>query len=108
MTPPWRCGGTAFVLAALAGSAAADSCTKSRDYILATGDLAHTASVYQNLFKTCLETLNLSNVKDAFILTDGVVAAMPIPKRAFISSTSANISPAIPRSSSAICRGLAA
>ncbi len=77
MTPPWRCVGTAFVLAALAGSAAADSCTKSRDYILATGDLAKPAGAYQNLFKTCLETLNLSNVKDAFILTDGAVAAIP-------------------------------
>jgi hypothetical protein len=77
MTPPWRCGAAAFALAALAGAAAAESCTKSRDYILATGDLAHPASAYQNLFKTCLETLNLSNVKDAFILTDGAVAAIP-------------------------------
>jgi len=77
MTAWRRCGEAAFALAALAGSAAAESCTKSRDYILGAGDLAKPAGTYQILFKTCLETLNLSNIKDAFILKDGAVAAIP-------------------------------
>jgi hypothetical protein len=85
-----RCGRAAVALAALGGAAAAESCTKSRDYILATGDLAHPASAYQNLFKTCLETLNLSNVKDAFILTDGAVAA--IPRNDTIAATAGTLS----------------
>jgi hypothetical protein len=72
-----RFAAAAAALTALAGSAAAESCTKSRDYILASGDLEHPVTAYQSLFKSCLETLNLSNVKDAFILSDGAVAAVP-------------------------------
>jgi hypothetical protein len=77
MTAASRFAAAVAALAALAGSAAAESCTKSRDYILASGDLQHPANAYQGLFKSCLETLNLSNVKDAFILSDGAVAAVP-------------------------------
>jgi hypothetical protein len=67
----------ALAWVALAPSAAAESCTKSRDYILTKGDLSKPAPIYYGLFKTCLETLTLSNMKDAFILNDGGVAAVP-------------------------------
>jgi hypothetical protein len=67
----------AFTMAVLAEPAAAESGTRSRDYVFAAGGLSRSASVYQNLFRTCVATLGLPNVKDAFILADGAVAAVP-------------------------------
>jgi hypothetical protein len=67
----------------LAGSAqsavAADSCARSRDYILEglAGELIKPGRTYQELFKTCMETLTLPNVKDAYILKAGVIAIDP-------------------------------
>ncbi|MDB5599789.1 MAG: hypothetical protein JWN71_1833 [Xanthobacteraceae bacterium] len=59
-------------------AAQADSCGKSRDYILENAsDLPQKPQVYQQLFKNCLETLQLSNVKDAFILQTGAIAVIP-------------------------------
>jgi hypothetical protein len=63
----------------VAGHARADGCNKSRDHILASasGDAGRTPQSYQNLLKICLETLQLPNVKDAFVLKDGGIAVIP-------------------------------
>jgi hypothetical protein len=68
-----------LILGLLAGHAQAESCTKSREYILtdSAGDLPQQASSYQNLFRACLDTLMLPNVRDAFILRDGAIAVVP-------------------------------
>jgi hypothetical protein len=61
-----------------AGGAHAESCGKSRDYILASAmDLPRPARVYNDLYKSCLEALQMSNVKDAFVLAVGAVAVLP-------------------------------
>lgn len=74
----------------LPGAALADSCAKSRDYILESGaDLPQKPQVYQDLFKDCLETLQLSNVKDAFILQAGAIAV--IPRNDSISATASTL-----------------
>lgn len=69
----------AIGMVALAGTAHAESCSKSRDYIFSNSasDLPQKAQVYQNLFKTCLDTLHMTNVKDAFVLKAGAVAVIP-------------------------------
>ena len=63
----------------LAAPARAESCSKSRDYIFAnsSGELPQKPKVYQDLFKSCLDTLLMSNVKDAFILKGGAIAVIP-------------------------------
>ena len=73
-------------------SANAESCTKSRDYLLGSlgGDLMQPPQSYQNLFKICLATMNISNVKDAFILRDGGIAV--IPKQDSVAATAATLS----------------
>jgi hypothetical protein len=60
----------------LATPALAESCSKSRDYILEglAGDLPRPGSIYQALFKDCLEVLTFPNVKDAYVLKDGGIA----------------------------------
>jgi hypothetical protein len=70
-------GAFAFVL--LPQLAHAENCTSSREYILAGefGDLPQSPQSYQDLFKMCLQTLELSNVKDAFVLKGGAVAVVP-------------------------------
>lgn len=68
------------LLAFGAGTAhAADGCAKSRDYILEgmAGDLIRPARTYQDLFKICLQTLDLPNVKDAYVLKAGLIAIDP-------------------------------
>jgi hypothetical protein len=69
----------AAVLACGATGAMADSCGRSRDYILEgmAGGLTRPARTYQNLFKICMETLSLPNVKDAYILKAGLIAIDP-------------------------------
>lgn len=81
------------VLVALgATSAHAESCSKSRDYLLGSlgGDLLLPPSAYQSLFKMCLATTSMSNVKDAYILKDGGIAV--IPKQDSIAATAATLS----------------
>lgn len=70
----------------------AESCTKSRDYLLGgnAGELPGPAEAYNNVFKICLDTTSMPNVKDAFVLRDGGVAA--IPKQDTISATAATLS----------------
>jgi hypothetical protein len=59
--------------------AAAESCTRSREYILTDSEteLPHQPAAYQRLFKVCLDALTMSNVRDAFILRDGAIAIVP-------------------------------
>ena len=68
-----------LALVAFAAPAGAESCTKSRDYIFmeSSGELPQKSKVYQDLFKNCLDTLLMSNVKDAFILKGGAIAVIP-------------------------------
>lgn len=82
-----------IAIAALCTTAAhAESCTKSRDYLLSgsAGDLPGPADTYRNLFKICLDTISMPNVKDAFVLRDGGIAA--IPKQDTISATATTLS----------------
>lgn len=75
-----------------AGPALAESCTKSRDHLLGSlgGDLAQPPQAYQGLFKICLATMSLTNVKDAFVLRDGGIAV--IPKQDSVAATAATLS----------------
>ncbi len=61
------------------GAEAAGGCAKSRDYILQgmAGALTKPARLYQDLFKVCLQTLDLPNVKDAYVLKAGLIAIEP-------------------------------
>jgi hypothetical protein len=70
---------TMLAVVVLAPSARAESCSRSRDYIFAgsSGELPQKPKVYQDLFKDCLDTLLMSNVKDAFILKGGAIAVIP-------------------------------
>ncbi len=74
------------------GSAHAESCTKSRDYLLSSlgGDLVQPPQAYQSLFKICLAAISMSNVKDAFVLRDGGIAV--IPKQDSVAATAATLS----------------
>jgi hypothetical protein len=70
----------ALLLLGLAATPArAESCTRSREYILSDSgaELPRQPSAYQQLFKICLDTLTMSNVRDAFILRDGGIAVVP-------------------------------
>jgi hypothetical protein len=72
--------GLAILLLGLAATEAqAESCTRSREYILtdAGGSLPRQPSAYQQLFKICLDTLTMQNVRDAFVLKDGGIAVVP-------------------------------
>jgi hypothetical protein len=62
-----------------ASPALADNCSKSRDYILerAYDDLPRRPRSYQELYQSCLHSLQLPNVKDAFVLKSGAVAVLP-------------------------------
>ena len=70
---------TATLLMLGVTGASAESCAKSRDYILEgmAGELIRPASTYQKLFKVCLQTLALPNVKDAYVLKAGLIAIDP-------------------------------
>ncbi len=75
----------------LTGPALADSCGKSREYLLEglAGDLPEPPSDYQALFKVCVQTAALANVKDAFLLRDGGIAISP--KNNSITATAATL-----------------
>jgi hypothetical protein len=65
-------------VAGVTGMAQAESCTKSRDFILTnSSDLPQKAKIYQGLFRDCLDTMALSNVQDAFVLKIGAIAVLP-------------------------------
>lgn len=81
-----------LALAALGNPAHAESCSKSRDHLLAgrAGELTQPPQAYQNLFKICLATLQMSNVRDALMLLDGGIAV--IPKQDGVAATAATLS----------------
>ncbi|WP_246738419.1 hypothetical protein [Bradyrhizobium sp. CCBAU 051011] len=84
---------TAMLLAIATGAARADNenCRKSREYLLATpgGDQALTPQAYNDLFKICIATSAMPNVKDAYILKDGGIAV--IPKQDSVSATASTL-----------------
>jgi hypothetical protein len=82
----------AAAFASLAASTAdADSCSRSREYLLGglAGELPQPPESYKPLFNMCLETANLSNVKDSFILKDGGIGV--ITKRDSVAATAATL-----------------
>jgi hypothetical protein len=76
----------------LASSARAESCGESRDYLLSDlgGELTMPPQAYADLFKECLATAAMSNVKQAFILRDGAIAVLP--KQNNVAATAATLS----------------
>ena len=80
-----------LIVFGIAGPAFADSCEKSRDYILGglAGDLPKPGTTYQDLFKVCQEVLSLPNVKDAYVLKAGAIAVDP--KRNTVAATAATL-----------------
>jgi hypothetical protein len=84
---------TAMLLALTTGAAQADSenCRKSREYLLGTpgGDQALTPQAYNDLFKVCVATSSMPNVKDAYMLRDGGIAV--VPKQDSVPATAATL-----------------
>jgi hypothetical protein len=82
----------AVFLALAVNSARAEHCGKSREYLLGnlSGDLALPPQAYEDLFKTCLATAAMANVKDAYILKDGGIAV--IAKQDSVPATAATLS----------------
>jgi hypothetical protein len=82
----------ATCLALAASDAHADGCGRSRDYLLADlgGDLALPPQAYDDLFKKCLATASMSNVKEAYILRDGAIAV--VAKQDNMAATAATLS----------------
>jgi hypothetical protein len=80
-----------FLLLASVGPAAAESCTRSSEYILdgLAGDLTRPAATYRDLFKICKETLQLPNVDDAYVMKDGGIAIKP--KRGTVAATAGTL-----------------
>lgn len=99
---------TSMLLTGLAGPAAAESCTRSSEYILEglAGDLARPAAIYRDLLKTCMETLTLPNVADAFILKDGGIAISP--RRNTIAATAGTLAQFCQRFPKAVARFITA
>jgi hypothetical protein len=81
----------AVFFALAASNAQAESCSKSREYLLGIdGELQLPAQAYEDLFKKCMAATGMTNVRDAFILKDGGVAV--IPKQNSITATAATLS----------------
>jgi hypothetical protein len=76
----------------IAGPAYADSCGRSRDYLLGglAGELTMPPQAYQSLFKVCLATATMANVKDAVMLKDGGIGV--IPKQDSVPATAGTLS----------------
>jgi hypothetical protein len=79
------------ILLALTGTAYAENCGKSRDYLLGSlgGDLALPPQSYKDLFNICIAAATMSNVKDAYILKDGGIAV--IAKQDSVAATAATL-----------------
>jgi hypothetical protein len=82
---------TIFLALAVNG-ARADNCGKSRDYLLGNlgGDLTLPPKAYENLFRVCQAAATMTNVRDAYILKDGGIAA--IAKQDSVAATAATLS----------------
>jgi hypothetical protein len=84
--------GAAIALALAVSPSHADNCDKSRSYLLGGlgGDLALPPKEFDGLFKRCLATAAMTNVKDAYILKDGGIAV--VPKQDTLAATAATLS----------------
>jgi hypothetical protein len=80
----------AILLALAVNGARAENCGRSREYLLGGGDLALPPKAYDDLFKVCMATATMANVKDAYILKDGGIAV--IPKQDSLAATAATLS----------------
>jgi hypothetical protein len=80
-----------LVLATDAARAESENCRKSREYLLESpgSDLTLTPQAYNDLFKICIATAAMPNVKDAYILRDGGIAVLP--KQDSVSATAATL-----------------
>lgn len=74
-----RHGIAALLFLLCAGTAQAESCSRSLEYILdgSAGDLPQPPMVYRGLLAVCTQTLTMPNVKDAYVLKDGGIAVIP-------------------------------
>ena len=72
--------------------ASAQGCMRSLDTILdgGRGSLPLSAQSYRQSYKTCLQTLALGNVQEAYVLLDGGIAV--IPQRAGVLATAETLS----------------
>jgi hypothetical protein len=84
---------TAMLIVLTTGVAHADSenCRRSREYLLGTpgGDQSLAPQAYNDLFKTCIATSAMPNVKEAYMLRDGGIAV--IPKQDSVSATASTL-----------------
>jgi hypothetical protein len=87
-----RLAAIVVLLALATGAARAENCGRSREYLLGGlgGDLALPPQAYENLFKICIATSALANVKDTYILKDGGIAV--VPKQDSVAATAATLS----------------
>jgi hypothetical protein len=94
MSKDWvrRLAAMVVLLALATGAARAENCGRSREYLLEGlgGDLALPPQAYENLFKICIATSAMANVKDAYILKDGGIAV--VPKQDSVAATAATLS----------------
>lgn len=83
---------TVIFLALAANAARAGNCEKSREYLLGNlvGDLTLPPHTYDELFKMCMATIGMSNVKDAYVLKDGGIGV--VAKQDSIAATAATLS----------------
>lgn len=82
-----------IIFLVLAGTPAyADNCDRSRTYLLGGlgGELLRPPKEYDNLFKQCMATAGMANVKDAYVLRDGGIGV--IPKQDTVAATAATLS----------------
>ena len=72
------CAAFGCIIGLHVAAAHANSCDRSLDYILtnASEDMRR-PQVYRQLYKSCQQALQFSNVRDAFVLRDGAIAVLP-------------------------------
>jgi hypothetical protein len=81
-----------FMLAGGAARAENDNCRRSREYLLGSlgGDATLPPQAYNDLFKICMATVVMPNVRDAYILKDGGIAV--VAKQDTVPATAATLS----------------
>jgi hypothetical protein len=84
----------AVLLALGTGAARAenDNCRRSREYLLGSlgSDTTLPPQAYNDLFKICMATVALPNIRDAYILKDGGIAV--VAKQDSVPATAATLS----------------
>jgi len=81
-----------ILLASLVSPAYANNCDRSREYLLdgLGGELLLKPKEYDDLFRRCMDTTAMSNVRDAYILMDGGIAV--VPEQDEVAATAATLS----------------